>query len=86
MLKPTTIQESETHGGHRERERERERDTHTHTHTHTYTLLADYYVAMSITAIAIDTTNCRCGFLENVIRVIAERERERERDACVVEA
>jgi hypothetical protein len=77
MLKPTTIQESEIHGGHREKERERE--THTHTHTHTHKLLADYYVAMSIIAIAIDTTNCRC-FLENVIRVIAHRERERERE------
>lgn len=50
----------------------------------THTLLADYYVAMSIIAIAIDTTNCRCCFLQNVIRVIAERDRERV--AVVVEA
>jgi hypothetical protein len=76
MLKPATSQESETHGGQRDRETEIERRAHAHKHKGTYTLLADYCVAMSIIAIAIDTTNCRCCFLENVIRVIAERERE----------
>lgn len=60
----------------RETQRHRETRARTHTHKSTYTFLADYCVAMSIIAIAIDTTNCRCCFLENVIRVIAQRERE----------